>query len=231
MALRGEKQRAAIRAVLKVFGEDAASLVVVGGCTLGLYAIARPSGAPLRVTKDVDCISTQVPWVVQEEMIARLCEARRLTPVKEVQCRYGICDTEYFVDVLSPAGMNVGGVNPWFERAASRARTSEPSPWNTLKAGPTRRAGRVGLPLGARGCDDRETPGPRPSHGGAYVSRRRAFMCGGGRRRVGPEDRFEQASSPRTEASGACGGGRGDSRGTSPRAMASPMCVTGEPPS
>lgn len=119
--LRGEAHRAAIRAVLSVFGDDAAHFVFVGGCTLGLYATARPDGAPLRATKDVDCISTRQPWVLQEQTLARLCAAGHLSPDKELQCRYRICGTEYVVDVLSPDGANVGGVNAWFERAAARA--------------------------------------------------------------------------------------------------------------
>jgi hypothetical protein len=56
MSLRGEAQRAAIRSVLDTFGEDAQWFVFIGGCTLGLYA--RATGAPLRITNDVDCIST-----------------------------------------------------------------------------------------------------------------------------------------------------------------------------
>jgi hypothetical protein len=121
VALRGEEHRAAIRAVLSVFGADAAHFVFIGGCTLGLYATARPNGAPLRATKDVDCISTQTPWVLQEKTLARLCSAGRLSPDKAIQCRYHICGTELLVDVLSPDGANVGGVNPWFGPAAARA--------------------------------------------------------------------------------------------------------------
>jgi hypothetical protein len=78
-------------------------------------------GAPLRATKDVDCISTRKPWVLQEETLARLCAEGRLSPEREIQCRYRICGTDYLVDVLSPEGANVGGVNVWFERAAARA--------------------------------------------------------------------------------------------------------------
>jgi predicted nucleotidyltransferase len=121
VALRGEEHRAAIRAVLSVFGEDAAHFVFVGGCTLGLYATSRSLGAPLRATKDVDCISTRQPWVLQEETLARLCTEGRISPQKDLQCRYRICGTDYLVDVLSPEGANVGGVNVWFERAAARA--------------------------------------------------------------------------------------------------------------
>jgi predicted nucleotidyltransferase len=120
--------------VVSTFGPEAAHFVFLGGCTLGLYASARPGGAPLRATKDVDCISTQAPWVLQEQALARLCVAGRLTPDKEVQCRYRICGTEYLVDVLSPQGVNVGGVNPWFERAAARAMTYDAGDGVSVKA-------------------------------------------------------------------------------------------------
>ena len=46
--MRGEAHRAAIRAVLDAFGDDARHFVFVGGCVLGLYA--RAEGAPLRAT-------------------------------------------------------------------------------------------------------------------------------------------------------------------------------------
>jgi hypothetical protein len=62
VALRGDQHRAAIIAVLDAFGSNADHFVFVGGCVLGLYA--RPEGSPLRVTLDVDCISTRSPWVI-----------------------------------------------------------------------------------------------------------------------------------------------------------------------
>jgi len=120
MSLRGEAHRAAIRAVLDAFGADAAPFVFVGGCTLGLYA--RRTGAPLRATKDVDCISTLSPWVLQEKKLADMCSGGVLSPDPDVQCRYRIRGTEFDVDVLSPDGFNVGGVNPWFARAAKTAQ-------------------------------------------------------------------------------------------------------------
>jgi hypothetical protein len=106
--------------VLDAFGADARHFVFIGGCTLGLYA--RPNGAPLRATKDVDCISTLVPWVLQEKILGDMCSRGVLSPDADLQCRYRIRGTELDVDVLSPAGFNVGGVNSWFERAAQRAR-------------------------------------------------------------------------------------------------------------
>jgi|HubBroStandDraft_1064217.scaffolds.fasta_scaffold198072_1 predicted nucleotidyltransferase len=120
MPLRGEEQRAAIRGVLDTFGEDAQVFVFIGGCTLGLYA--RRIGAPLRVTKDVDCISTLSPWVLQENKLGEMCSRGILTPDADLQCRYRIRDSGILVDVLSPEGFNVGGVNRWFARAAQRAR-------------------------------------------------------------------------------------------------------------
>jgi hypothetical protein len=120
MSLRGEAQRAAIRSVLDTFGEDAQWLVFIGGCTLGLYA--RATGAPLRITNDVDCISTLLPWVLQEKKLAEMCSRGVLIPDADLQCRYRIRGIDVDVDVLSPEGFNVGGVNPWFARAAARAR-------------------------------------------------------------------------------------------------------------
>jgi hypothetical protein len=51
-----------------------------------------------------------------------MCTRGVLSPVKELACRYRIQGTRFDVDVLSPDGHNVGGVNPWFGRAAQRAR-------------------------------------------------------------------------------------------------------------
>jgi hypothetical protein len=118
--VRGDEQRAAIRAVLDAFGHDSRHFVFVGGCVLGLYA--RPGGAPLRATNDVDCISTLSPWVLQEKLLGDLCTRGALCPDPGVQCRYRTRGTQVDVDVLSPEGFNVGGVNPWFERAARHAR-------------------------------------------------------------------------------------------------------------
>jgi hypothetical protein len=73
--MRGDAQRASIRVVVDTFGDDARHLVLVGGCVLGLYA--REQGAPLRVTTDVDCISTRSPWVLQEKLLADLLRAWR----------------------------------------------------------------------------------------------------------------------------------------------------------
>lgn len=132
MPLRGEAQRAAIRLVLEAFGDDTAAFVFIGGCTLGLYA--RPSGAPLRATKDVDCISTLTPWVLQEKKLADMCTRGLLTPDADIQCRYRIRGTEVDVDILSPQGFNVGGVNPWFVRAAQYAKLYDAGDGRTVNA-------------------------------------------------------------------------------------------------
>ncbi len=130
--MRGDAHRAAIRVVLDAFGENADEFVVVGGCALGLYA--RSEGSPLRVTKDVDCISRVTPWVLQEKTLADLCTRGVLSPVPEVQCRYRINRTEILVDVLSPEGMNVGGVIRWFKRAVERPQTYPLGDGRSIKA-------------------------------------------------------------------------------------------------
>ncbi len=109
----------AIQAVLTAFGKHAEHFVFVGGCVLGLYA--RTEGGPLRVTDDVDCISALVPWILQQKILATLCEAGVLVPDEALSCRYRISGAAVVVDVLSPEGVNVGGVNPWFGRAVERA--------------------------------------------------------------------------------------------------------------
>jgi predicted nucleotidyltransferase len=119
--MRGDQHRAAIRAVLEAFGDDARHFVFIGGCALGLYA--RSEGAPLRATKDVDCISTLSPWVLQDQVLGELCARGVLSPDVDLQCRYRIRGSEVVVDVLSPEGFNVGGASPWFARAAARAGT------------------------------------------------------------------------------------------------------------
>jgi hypothetical protein len=132
VSLRGEAHRAAIRSVLDAFGPDSSPFVFIGGCALGLYA--RPMGAPLRATKDVDCISTLTPWVLQEKKLADMCSRGVLNPDPEVQCRYRIRGTDVDVDVLSPDGFNVGGVNPWFARAAAAARPIDAGAGRTVMA-------------------------------------------------------------------------------------------------
>jgi predicted nucleotidyltransferase len=132
MPLRGQTLRDAIRAVVDTFGADADAFVFVGACVLGLYA--RSNGPPLRATKDVDCISTVMPWVIQEKRLADLCTRGILVPDREVQCRYRISGTDLDVDVLSPDGLNVGAVNPWFRRAAARARLYDLGDGRTVKS-------------------------------------------------------------------------------------------------
>ncbi len=110
MSLRGEAQRAAIRAVLDTFGEDASPFVFIGGCTLGLFA--RTTGAPLRVTNDVDCISRLSPWVLQEKKLADMCSRGVLVPDGDLQCRYRMKASGIDLDVLSPAACANHGFTP-----------------------------------------------------------------------------------------------------------------------
>lgn len=119
MLVRNAAHLRAIQAVLAALGAHADHLVFVGGCVLGLYA--RPSGGPLRMTEDVDCISALVPWSLQAKILADLCQAGVLIPDEAFTCRYKIPGQGVVVDVLSPEGFNVGGVNPWFARAVERA--------------------------------------------------------------------------------------------------------------
>jgi predicted nucleotidyltransferase len=86
------------------------------------------------MTKDVDCISTVSPWVLQEKQLAEMCSRDLLMPDVDVQCRYHICGTDVDVDILSPEGFNVGGVNPWFVRAAARARPYDAGEGRTVMA-------------------------------------------------------------------------------------------------
>ena len=46
-----------MRAVCAALGEDARHVVFVGSCVLGLYA--RPTGTPLRTTRNVSCVATE----------------------------------------------------------------------------------------------------------------------------------------------------------------------------
>jgi hypothetical protein len=112
--------RAAIRLVADTFGLAVEHFVFVGSCVIGLYA--RPEGGPFRRTSDVDCISTLLPWTLQEKILADLCSSGTLSPDTDLQCRYRIARTEMIVDVMSPDGFNVGGVNPWFRPAAEHSR-------------------------------------------------------------------------------------------------------------
>jgi predicted nucleotidyltransferase len=132
MSVRGDALRSAIRAVVEVFGAESDAFVFVGACVLGLYA--RREGPALRATKDVDCLSTVTPWVLQEKRLADMCSRGILSPDRDVQCRYRIVGMDLDVDVLSPDGMNIGGVNPWFRRAAERARSYDLGDDRTVKA-------------------------------------------------------------------------------------------------
>ncbi len=130
--MRGAEHIRAIRAVVAAFGERAEHFVFVGGCVLGFYA--RAEGPPLRMTEDVDCISSLSPWSAQAKILAELCEAGVIEPDESLSCRYRIVGAPVVVDVLSPEGFNVGGVNPWFARAAERAARYEIGDGDTVRA-------------------------------------------------------------------------------------------------
>jgi predicted nucleotidyltransferase len=130
--MRGAEHVRAIRAVVAAFGEQAEHFVFVGGCVLGLYA--RAEGPPLRMTEDVDCISSLSPWVLQEKILADLCQAGVIVPDRALSCRYRITEATVVVDVLSPEGFNVGGVNPWFARAVAHAARYSIGEEDTVRA-------------------------------------------------------------------------------------------------
>lgn len=130
--MRDAEHIRAIRAVVAAFGEQAEHFVFVGGCVLGLYA--RAEGPPLRTTEDVDCISSLSPWSLQAKILADLCQAGVIVPDDSLQCRYRIPAATVVVDVLSPEGFNVGGVNPWFARAVARAARYSIGEADTVRA-------------------------------------------------------------------------------------------------
>lgn len=53
--------------------------------------------------------------------LADLWQRGVLIPDEAFMCRYRIPGHGVVVDVLSPEGFNVGGVNPWFARTVERA--------------------------------------------------------------------------------------------------------------
>ncbi len=117
--MRGETHLASVAAVLDVFGAASEHLVFLGGCVPAFYA--RPIGAPIRPTKDVDCMSTMSPWILQEQLLAKLCSFGKLVPVANTQFRYEVPGTDLLIDVMSPDGINIGGGTRWMREAAERA--------------------------------------------------------------------------------------------------------------
>ncbi len=130
--MRGAAQIGAIRSAAQVLGDVRAQLVFLGGCVLGLYA--RPRGTGLRTTDDVDCMSTVVPWVRQERLLADLCSRRILVPDMERQYRYSVAETGLVIDVLSPDGMNIGGGDAWLRAAADHAAEFDVGGGETIRA-------------------------------------------------------------------------------------------------
>jgi hypothetical protein len=116
--MRGAEGRRAIGIIVDTFGKEAQHFVFIGGGVLCLYA--RPTGAPIRLSDDVDCVSTKEPWIVQEKTLAAMCQEGKLTPDPEVQCRYHLSGKGVALDVLSPDGYNVPS-NAWLKRAAANA--------------------------------------------------------------------------------------------------------------
>jgi hypothetical protein len=108
-----------VAAVLDVFGPSSKHLVFLGGCVPAFYA--RPAGAPIRETKDVDCMSTMLPWILQEQLLAELCSFGKLAPVVGSQFRYEVPGSDLVIDVMSPEGINIGGGTRWMREAAERA--------------------------------------------------------------------------------------------------------------
>jgi predicted nucleotidyltransferase len=117
--LRGDAHLASVAAVLDLFAPASEYLVVLGGCVPAFYA--RPVGAPIRPTKDVDCMSTMSPWILQERLLAELCSFGKLAPVANTQFRYEVPGADLVIDVMSPDGINIGGGTPWLREAADRA--------------------------------------------------------------------------------------------------------------
>lgn len=117
--MRGAAHLSSVAAVLDVFGPESKHLVFLGGCVPAFYS--RPAGAPIRATNDVDCMSTMSPWILQEELLARMCAFGRLSAVPDTQFRYQVPGSGLVIDVISPDGINVGGGTRWMREAAERA--------------------------------------------------------------------------------------------------------------
>ena len=117
--MRGARHRERIAEALAILSEVRDHLVFLGGCVLGLYAAA--DGSALRVTEDVDCFSSVKPWILQLDLLARLCSDGVLTPDLRHAHRYRVRDTGLVIDVMSPDGMNVPR-DMWLRRAADNCR-------------------------------------------------------------------------------------------------------------
>jgi hypothetical protein len=66
-------------------------------------------------------MSTTSPWILQEQLLAKLCAFGKLVPVPEMQFRYRVPETDLLIDVMSPDGINVGGGTSWMRQAAEAA--------------------------------------------------------------------------------------------------------------
>jgi len=72
-------------------------------------------------------MSTISPWILQEQLLAKLCSFGTLAPVANTQYRYAVPGSDLIIDVMSPDGINIGGGTRWMREAAERA-TRRPLP-------------------------------------------------------------------------------------------------------
>lgn len=121
MLVGGEGQRDAIRRVAELLRSQGCEVIFFGACALALYA--PKARVRLRPTQDVDCISSVEPWIVQNQILARMAESGCVRPDPKVLCRYWIAPNfDLSFDIVDGHGANAGGDNPWVSRAARRAR-------------------------------------------------------------------------------------------------------------
>ncbi len=122
LPIKGDAYAAAIGEVMDAFGPHAKHLVFVGSVVLVLYPPVPGVSLPLRPTKDVDCVSTLKPWILQQKIFEELIGRKVISPDMETAFRYRIRATGIMVDVLSPEGINLGGTtNRWIQEGARRA--------------------------------------------------------------------------------------------------------------
>jgi len=117
--LRGDQHRERIAQALAILGEVGDQLIFLGGCVLGLYA--APEGSALRATEDVDCLSSVRPFILQLELLGRLCSKGILAPDPRQSHRYRVRSTGLVIDVMSPDGLNVP-TDEWLRRAVDNSR-------------------------------------------------------------------------------------------------------------
>src|SRR3972149_6741394 len=109
LPIKGDAYAAAIGEVMDAFGAHAKHLVFVGSVVLVLYPPGPGASLPLRPTKDVDCVSTLKPWILQQKIFEELIGRKVISPDMETSFRYRVRATGTMVDVLSPEGITLGG--------------------------------------------------------------------------------------------------------------------------